>query len=381
MPTALALLATAIASTGCPSEGGPGGEAAAQRSPPPPVETAVVKPAKHDVAREVVLPVELWAWQQVSVVAKVTGYVETVPVDRGSVVKAGDLLATVSVPELEDEKRKRAADVRVAEADVASATAEHELQVLTIQRMDKLVADNAVSVQEYDVAKAREVVSKSAIAHAEARAAAARESLRSTETWIAYATIAAPFAGVLTDRWVHPGALVSSVERTPLFHVVDIATIRAVVDVPEAEAPRVQADRTSVRVSIPEIAGVFSGTVSRSATALDPKTRTLRVEVDLKNPDRQLLPRMYGQATLVLELHKDVLTVPSTAVARSGNETVVFVVQDGKARKVPVKIGLDDGKLAEVQSGPGAEDAVAAQARGLSDGASVKVIDAPKEKR
>jgi RND family efflux transporter MFP subunit len=334
-----------------------------------PIAVKTVKLEKHEISREIVLPVELWAWQKVSIVAKVTGYVEKVPVDRGSVVAAGDLLATVRVPELEDERRKRAADVNVAAAEVASARADLELQAATSKRYTQLVLDRAASVQEADEARARETVARARIDQAEAKLASARESLASTETWLAYATIAAPFSGTVTERLVHPGAFVSAAERTPLFEVVDRSTLRGVVDVPESDAPHVKVGVTSVRVVIPEV-GARPGVVSRAAAALDPKTRTLRIEVDLPN-DGALLPGMYGHAALVLERHETALVLPRAAVSGGA----VFVVTGGKVAKRVVTLGLDDAKSVEILGGIEAADAVASRALGLQDGALVTATE------
>jgi RND family efflux transporter MFP subunit len=358
----------ALLATGCP-EGGT--EKAPARAGADAIEVATTKPERRDVAKETRLPVELWPWQRVALVAKVTGYVGTVAVDRGSLVKEGDLLTTVAVPELEDEKRKKTADVNVIEAEIKSARASYELQKVTAKRFENLVTENAISVQELDEARAREAVAQAAIAQAESKLVAAQESLKTTETWLSYATIASPFSGVVTERLVHPGSFVSAVERTPLFTVMDGSTIRAVVDVPEADAPRVHPGKTAARVTIPELGRTWRAVVSRSASSLDPRTRTLRIEVDLENKTGELIPGMYGEATLVLELHRDVLALPSGAVARSGSEAFVFVIGDGKAKRTAVTTGLDDGKVVEV-GGLDPGSVVAAQALGLRDGASVK---------
>ncbi len=369
-----ALVAGLLVLAGCP-EGGT--EKTPGKSTADAVEVATTKPEKRDVAKEIQLPVELWAWQRVSLVAKVTGYVGPVAVDRGAQVKERDVLTTVAIPELEDEKRKKAADVKVIEAEIRSARANHELQKVTAKRFENLVSENAISVQELDEARAREAVAEAAIAQAESRLAAAHESLKTTETWLSYATIAAPFSGVITERLVHPGSFVSSAERTPLFTVMDLSTIRAIVDVPEADAPRIKPGKTATRVTIPELGKTWRALVSRSATSLDPRTRTLRVEIDLENESGALLPGMYGQAALVLEVHQDVLTVPSAAVGRT-TESFVFVVRDGKAKRTVVATGLDDGKYVEVKSGLEPDVSVAVQARGLTDGALVKPPEAKK---
>lgn len=361
---------------GCPASEPASGPAA----PPRPTSVQGVSPARRDIAREISLPVELWAWRRVSIVARVTGYVGAVPVDRGSVVRAGDALGEVSAPELEDERRKRAADVKVAEADVASAKASLELLSVTARRFAALVADRAVSVQEADEARARALVAEAVVAQTEAKLASARENLASTETWLAYTKIVAPFAGVVTERWVHPGAFVSSAERTPLFELVDAKTVRAVVDVPEIEASRIKVGETAVRVALPALGNkARAGVVSRRSGALDAKTRTLRIEVDLDNAAGDLAPGMFGQASLVLEVHAGVLAVPSSAVLRGAGEPAVFVVGGGKAERHAVQLGLDDGKVVEVVGGLEPDAVVATQARGLVANAAVEL--APAEKR
>ena len=370
----LVFIAATLLLSGCPTND-------SSAAPARPVEVQGVAPARRDLAREIALPVELWAWQRVSIVAKVSGYVAKVPVDRGSVVKEGDLLATVTAPELDDERRKRSAEVKVAEAEVASAKANEALQTITARRMSSLVAEKAVSVQEADEANARALVARATVAQTESKLAFARENLTSTETWLSYTTIAAPFSGAVTDRWVHPGAFVSAAERTPLFDVADASMIRAVVDVPQADAPSIRVGRTPVRVVLPELRGPpRRGVVSRSAGALDSRTRTLRIEVDLENHDAALAPGMFGQAVLVLETHENALALPSSAIARSNDEPFAFVVVEGKARRRNVRVGLDDGNAAEILGGLEAEDVVVAQPRGITDGAAV-VLVGKKEKR
>jgi RND family efflux transporter MFP subunit len=380
--SAFALLASLVLA-GCPASDG-GGPAPAR-----PVEVEALAPARRDVAREIALPVELWAWQRVSIVAKVTGYVAQVPVDRGSVAKEGDLLGTIYAPELEDALRKGSAEVKVAEADVTSARATLELESVTARRFASLLADRAVSVQEADEARARELVAQAAVAQAEARLASAREALATTQTWLGYTKVTAPFHGTVNDRWVHPGAFVSAAERTPLFELADASTIRAVIDVPEGDVPSVHTGETRVRVSLPALRGrPCEGVVSRSAAALDAKTRTLRIEVDLENDRGELDPGMFGQASLVLEVHKDALVVPATAIVRGSGEPSVFVVVDAgdgtghKAVRRSVRLGLEDGKVAEVLTGLEPTDQVVARGLGLVDGAPVHVASAPPaEKR
>jgi RND family efflux transporter MFP subunit len=342
-----------------------------------PTEVDLVRPERRDIAREITLPVELYPWQWVALVAKVNGYVDKVPVDRGSRVAEGDLLATIRVPEFEDELRKRQAEVKVAEAEVVSAEADRTVQSLIAERATLLVPDRAATQQDADIAVAHAEVAAAALERAKARVAAAQEALAGSRTWLAYTEVRAPFAGVITERAVHPGAFVSASERTLLFRIVDSSVIRATIDVPETNAPAIRAGETEVRITIPELHDTIASIVTRSADALDPATRTLRVEADLENGGRRLLPRMYGQATVTLERRRQTLAVPETAVVLSnGREASVFAVRGGKAARVRIRAGIDDGKFVEILDGLDPPEPVIAAARGIADGTPVRARDA-----
>jgi RND family efflux transporter MFP subunit len=342
-----------------------------------PIDVDLVRPERRDIAREVTLPVELYPWQWVSLVAKVNGYVEKVLVDRGSRLAEGDLLATIRVPELEDEVRRQAAELKVAEAEVASTEADKKVQQLVADRAKALVPDRAMTQQDADIAEARAQVAAAAVERAKARVAAAQEALANSRTWLAYTEVRAPFAGTVTERDVHPGAFVSASERTLLFRIVDSSLIRATIDVPEADAPAVRAGETAVRVRLRELGGdPIASMITRTADALDPQTRTLRVEADLGNRGGRLVPRMYGDAVLTLERHGNALVVPQGAVVTSGRESAVLAVKDGRAKRVPVRTGLDDGKFIEILEGLDPAEPVVAQARGIADGAPVRSRDA-----
>jgi RND family efflux transporter MFP subunit len=361
MKARIAVAGFLVALVGCP------GQDQSARPAVSPKEVAMVRPARRDIARELALPVELWAWQSVAIYAKVTGYISAIEVDRGSRVKEGDVLARVSVPELEDERAKRLAEVRVADSEVSSARADHELQKLLYERVYALVADRAVTQQDVDVAFARLSTAAAVTSLALAKAEAARKNLAATDTWIGYTTVRAPFTGVVTERTVHVGALVAANERTLLFNVAEDATMRAVIDVPEVSSLEV-VPGTRVRVEIAELGKPLASTVARSAQALDPRTRTLRVEADLENREHRLFPGMFGQAVFVFEVHEKALVVPAGAVARTQQGVAVFTLKDRKLRRTPVETGFDDGKFVEVLKGLGETEPVAAEAKGLADG-------------
>jgi RND family efflux transporter MFP subunit len=366
---ALALVLAAIA--GCAREDGrrKAGEEA-------PTEVAVVAPARRDVAREIPVPVEVFPWFETDIVAKVTGYVVTVSADRGSTVSEGDLLATIFVPELEAERRQREQDVKVAQADVASAEAEREVQRLIAGRTSALVLERAATQQEADIQTAKLDVVVASVARAKARVAAAEQALETTRIWLSYALVRAPFAGEVTLRAISPGSLVWANERTLLFHLIDRAVVRATIDVPEASALEVVPGETRVRMRFEELPGEFEGVVARSADALDPKTRTLRVEVDLPNAEAEgrFVPRMYGDAMVVLALHRGALIVPEEAIVRAGDRAGVLVIREGRAKRIEVTLGIETREIAEVVSDLDPLEPVIARARGIREGAAVVAI-------
>jgi HlyD family secretion protein len=351
-------------------------------------------------------------------------------VNIGDHVKKGQVLVDLLVPEMEsDVQQKKAmvalavakhnlaqAAVKFAEANVVGARAKLAEVRAGIKRVDadlvrwqaefkrieqlfneraqtgslldetrnKLRASEATRDEvRAQVATAAVAVTQSAAArdqaHFDSGAAAAaikvaEEDTRHALALLGYTRIEAPFDGIVTQRNVNTGDLTQpGADQPPLFIVArsDIVTIR--VNVPEGFAADVNpGDRAEVK--LPELKGkIVDGKVSRISWALDPKTRTIRVEIDIPNPGGKLLPGMYAYANMIVEEHMNVLTIPATAVVNDKDETYCVAIVDGKAARRPIKIGLSDGTLAEVVSGlTGVEAVVKANAASLTDGLSVK---------
>jgi HlyD family secretion protein len=205
----------------------------------------------------------------------------------------------------------------------------------------------------------------------------AKEDVRHAESLLGFARIEAPFDGIVTLRNVNTGDLTKpGADQPPLFIVArsDIVTIR--VNVPEAFATAVNpGDRALVR--LPEMKDkTREGNVSRHSWALDPKTRTIRVEIDIPNPGGTLLPGLYAYATLIVEEHPNVLTVPATAVVNEKDTSYCVAVVDGRAVHRPIVLGLSDGTLVEVVTGlDGSESVVKANAASLTDGQPIAVAE------
>jgi membrane fusion protein (multidrug efflux system) len=321
---------------------------------PKPVEVKTAKPARGDIHRFVTLPGSIKPNQQATLYAKVSGYLKTLAVDKGDRVSAGQSLGEIEVPELAAEAVKYRAEVKVAESDFSRLNAARS--------------------------KSPDLVTPQSLDEALGRLEVAKANLERTETLLKYSRLVAPFAGVVTARFVDPGAFIpaATAGSTPptaaIVTVMDFNTVRAQVAVPELEAALVRVGQP-VRVTVESLPGqVFEGAVSRQGFALDEATRSVLVEADLPNPELTLRPGMYATIKVGVELHRDTLLVPSAALVTEKSGASVFLVVDGKAKKTPVKAGFNDGVKAEVLSGlAGGETVILSGKTPPADGAAVTV--------
>jgi RND family efflux transporter MFP subunit len=406
---------------------GKGGQAAL-----PVTRVEVVRPERHTVRRSEGEPGELQAFETTAIHARVPGYVKTWTVNIGAHVKKGQVLAELSVPELE-------ADVHQKKAAVAQAVAKHKLAAATVKvadanttgadaklvearaslkraeadlvfsqsqmtRVTELTSQSAVTESFLDETRSKLRSAESAVAeiqariktaeagviqahaaldqaHADLGAAAAavdvaKEDARRAEALFGYARIEAPFDGIVTQRNVDTGALIQpGVDQPPLYMIARSDIITIWVAMPERIAPAVNpGDRAEV--TLQAVPGrIIEGKVTRISWALNPKVRTLRAEIDIPNPDAKLQPGLYAYATVIAEEHPHVLTVPATAVVSEQGKHYCVAVVAGKAVRRPIQVGLSDGMRTEVVSGlEGSEAVVKANAASLTDGQALAVI-------
>ncbi len=358
------------------------------------VSVQVERPARGDLSRQVALPGSIEAFEQATLYAKAAGYLKWIKVDIGDRVRQGEVLAEIDVPEMgkeydaaEAEVQRAKASLANAQADLVRAKAEVELKKITYERL-KSIRDQEPDVlpqqdvdeaqAQFDVARAMVSVAESKIKVAESEVARAEAARARLATLMEYAKIRAPFTGVVTKRFVDPGALIqhalSQTNVSPIVTVARVDTLRVFIDVAEPEVPFIKKGN-AVTLTVDALPGKkFEGTCTRFATALDPKTRTMRTEIDIPNRDGLLRPGMYGRVNLTLEQRENVLTVPAGALLIEGGKTYVYTVADGRAKRVEVKTGLDDGIRAEIISGlNGNEPVIVTGKTAVSDGASVKV--------
>ncbi|MGC8643669.1 MAG: efflux RND transporter periplasmic adaptor subunit, partial [Isosphaeraceae bacterium] len=239
-----------------------------------------------------------------------------------------------------------------------------------------------------DEAKAALELANADLATARVETKVRQADLDKAKVFADYTKIEAPFDGVVTTRGdgVHIGAFIqaaTNAKQEPLLTVSRTDRFRTIVLVPDKDSPYCNVgDPATVRISA--LAGrVFPGTVSRMAEAEDLRTRTMRVEIDLLNPDGVLRDGMYGQALIVLEPPSKNLIIPATCLIEQNGKGVgaVFVVRDGKVNKVPVQIGKDDGRNAEILSGLHDNDDVVLQITpGIAEGVHVRPEQARVDK-
>ncbi len=312
------------------------------------VEAVRVSTSASD--RTITLPGEFLPYLTVAVHAKVEGFVEKVYVDRGSVVKEGQLLATMTAPELDAERAQAEAKVQTAEAQRVESDARLVAAQSTFDRMKSASATPGAIAGNELVQAEKQVDAERAKVHAmESAVRAAQAALKATEDMRAYLQIAAPFSGVVTERNVHPGALVGTgKDSAAMFQLETLNRLRLVVPVPEADvAGIVRGARVSFTVPAYP-GGRFHGTVSRLAHAVDPKIRAMPVELEVSNPGGRLAPGMYPSVKWPVRASRTTLLVPQSSVVSTSERMFVIRVNNGTAEWVDVKKGQAQGELVEV---------------------------------
>ncbi len=372
------LAAVLLTAGGCsrPSEGTKGPDATAA-----PARVEVTRPDRRDVARTITLSASVEAFEQAPLYAKVGGYVARVTVDIGDRVSEGQVLATLEIPEMADQSVQAEQQLAQQRAEVSRAEAEAAFQKIVFARSQGLRAKDAITEQDLDEARARAAKARAELELARARRKGAEARVAELRALMQYATLRAPFAGVVTRRFVDRGALVqaSSSNNSPLLIVARTDTVRVFADVPEPDVSFISRDNPAV-LAVAALSGrTFAGQITRFAEALDPSSRTMRTEVDLPNPDGTLRPGMYGTVTITVETHPDALTVPEAAVRREKTRAVVYMVDGDRAAERIVKPGLAAEGRVEILEGLGDGDRVITSgAIGLSEGAPVQVMEAPR---
>jgi len=313
----------------------------------------VVRVVEQPLHVQLSLPGELTAYQSVLVYSRVTGFVKAVHVDRGSRVRTGDLLAVIEAPELVAQRSEAQSKVQAAEAQLSIAQAKADADKSTFDRLKAASATpGVVAGNDVVIAEKTAEASRNQVLAAEKGVDAASQALEAIRDMEGYLRVTAPFSGVVTERNVHPGALVGpsggAASAQAMLRIVENVRLRAVVPVPEAYTTDVRIG-TDVPFSVASHPGItFSGRVARIAQAVDVSTRTMAVELDVSNAEGRLAPGTFCQVQWPVRRTGPSLFVPSGSVAATTDRTFVIRVRDGKVEWVDVKTGLTSGPLVEV---------------------------------
>jgi membrane fusion protein, multidrug efflux system len=311
--------------------------------------TDLVPVVARSVSKTIELPGEFLPFLSVSLHAKVRGYVEKVLVDRGSSVHQGQLLAELSAPEMKAQIAEAESKLQAADSDRLQAEAQLAAAQSTADRLKQAAATpGAIAGNELFQAEKQVEAVKALVASKQQAGRAAQSAVQAQKELESYLQITAPFDGIVTDRLIHPGALVGPGTDPVLLVIQQVARLRLVVAVPEENVAGIaRGGRVEFRVpAFPE--RTFAGTIARIAHALDPKTRTMAVELDIANSDASLSPGMYPSIKWPVRRSKPALFVPRTSVVTTTERTFVVRVQDGRAEWVNVAKGATDGDLMEV---------------------------------
>ena len=313
-----------------------------------PIAVETVKVVAKPFERVRKLPGEFSPFQSVGLTARVNGYIESLNVDRGSAVRKGQLIATLSAPEMDAqiaEARSKLAVIQAqrdeAEAKLVSAQGIYD-RLKKAAETPGAIAGNELQIAEKAVDAARNVVRSHERAMLTAEAAA-----KTIEAMKVYLRIEAPFDGLVTERMLHPGALAGP-SAGPLVKLEQLSRLRLIVAVPEADLGGVVSG-ARVNFTVPAHPGqTFTGTIARLSRTVDPKTRTSPIELEVANLTGQLSPGMYPEVQWPVRKAQSALLVPPTAIATTTERSFVIRLNMGRAQYVAVKRGAPNGELVEV---------------------------------
>lgn len=315
----------------------------------------LVQPVVHAPrSRSVQVPGTLHGYIETTIYAKTAGYLKSIRVDKGDRVKQGQLIAILDSPELDHQ--------------VANARASYQLALLTDKRNQSLLQAGVIAAQTADESHARMLESEATL-----------DQLAAMQQ---YKVIRAPFDGIVTARYVDPGALIPqqitpAAAPAPIVALATLSPLRIYADVPQSTAPFIR-DGDPAAVTVTEFPGhVFKGDVTRHADALTSATRTMQVEVDLPNADHMLLPGMYAMVDFAVSTPAGVPMVPDDALVFRGGKTYVPVVRNNHLKLAEVTLGYDNGINVQVTQGVSDQDMVALNVgQSARDGEPVRPITA-----
>ena len=330
---------------------------------------AVTQPARGAASEEVALPGSVEAYTDAAIFARTTGYLKARYADIGSRVKAGQVLAEIDTPELDQQLMQ-------ARADLATAQANEKLAKTTADRFTELMKTDSVARQDFDNAEGGYEAKKAATESADA-------NVRRLEALEKFKTVYAPFNGVITARNTDIGALIGSGGAAKeMFHIASMERLRIFVNVPQLYASTARPD-TSADIEIQQLPGrTFTGRVARTAQSIDPNSRTLLVEIDLDNPKGEIMPGSFAQVHMKMPTSVTTFRLPVNTLIFRSEGLRVATIKDGVVSLIPVTLGRDFGSTVEVVAGlAGDESIVVNPPDSLAAGQRVSIAASEPQKK
>jgi RND family efflux transporter MFP subunit len=354
---------------------------------------AVAKTAVADLSQTITLTAEFTPFQEIDVMAKVSGYVKQIYVDIGDRVRQGQLLAVLELPEMTDEVVRAKAAIQRAQAQVVQgedevhrAESSHQISHLSNERLSAVdkTRPGLIAQQELDDAQGKDLAAEAQIQAAKSSLTAAAQQvdilkaeLARIQTMFDYTKVTAPFAGVITKRYANLGSMIqagTSSQAMPLVRLSDNSLLRLTLPVPESAVPTVHTGQ-AVDVHVPTLNRNFPGKVARFSDKVQTATRTMDTEVDVPNPALVLVPGMYAEVNLMVKSARGALCVPVGAVdfeAEGKGRVLVVTAPGNKLEPRAVSTGLETANRIEIRSGLQEGDMVVVSSRaGLRPGATV----------
>lgn len=333
---------------------------------------ATAKAERRDIGDDFDVVAEFRPYQEADLYAKVSGYLSKLNVDIGDRVKEGQLLAVLDVPELKQELQQATATEKRVQLETGRARGEVErsesllkIREITYERINSIVKQrpNLVARQEFDDSLARYEESKGQLAAARANLAAAEQQVQVSQSsrarldaMMEYLRITAPFSGVVTTRYVFPGALIqsgtsSATQAKPVVRIAQIGRLRLSAPVPESLVSKLKIGQP-VEIKVDTMRRVVQGKVSRMSDSVANLTRTMDTEIDVNNADFALKPGMVAHVSLPVERRTGVIVVPLQAVVeRDGKPVVLVATPSGEIAERKVQRGLETAERVEIISG------------------------------
>lgn len=354
------------------------------------VTVGIAPPIRADLDIRLAYTADISPYQVVNIFSRVDGYIAKLHVDKGDFVKINQLLVEIDHTDYHHAVNQAKANLSAAKAKVAQQDAVLRNAKLTFDRMQTLIKDQFVSQQDLDNAQVNLDAASAAQDSLQAQVNQTEVALAQSERNLTYSYIRAPFAGYVAERNLDTGAYVSSATASTstmsrgIMSLHDINTVRVLIEVVERDIPLIQVGQKAELRAEAYPDHVFAGTVTRIVQALNRATRTMTVEIDLPNGDRRLKGGMFARVEVLVGTHRQALQIPIDAVSRLEDAQYVYVVRDGKARRVEVEVGVRNGNRIEISNGLRGDESVIVSGKDLvHDGRPVQTqpLDAVKSER